>query len=185
MLRGKKKKLSSRFRSKFTVFYPFYASICIHKKCIHSQVSWKSLTHNLNLVLLHQTQVCECDMVGLDSHDMHESVYNLSFQVTVQWTSLRWPGGTACPPSPSPPWTRPSSLCWRWPLSWAPRSSTTEVRRTGVILFIVPSEGRVWLNLFHNSTSIFCGFYPPHTFLSPFLRARLSVEESHRFLIRS
>lgn len=96
-------------------------------------------------------------MIGLDSHDMHESVYNLSFQVTVQWTSLRWPGGTACPPSPSPPWTRPSSLCWRWPLSWAPRSSTTEVRRTNVILFIVPSEGRVSLNLFHNSTP------PPHT----------------------
>lgn len=112
---------------------------------------WKSLIQNLNLVLLYKTEVCECDMVRLDSHDMHESVYNLSFQVTVQWTSLRWPGGTACPPSPSPPWTRPSSLCWRWPLSWAPRSSTTEVRRTDVILFIVPSKGRSSLNLIHNS----------------------------------
>lgn len=65
----------------------------------------------------------------------------MSFQATVQWTSPRWPGGTACPPSPSPPWTRPSSLCWRWPPSWALRSSTTGVRRAHVwflLLFFMP-----------------------------------------------
>lgn len=50
------------------------------------------------------------------------------FQVTVPWTSLRWLGGTVCRPSPSPQWTRPSSLCWRWPPSWAPKSSITEVK---------------------------------------------------------
>ena len=54
---------------------------------------------------------------------------HIASQVTVQWTSPRWPGDTACPPSPSLPWTRPSSLCWRWPPSWALKSSTTEVKR--------------------------------------------------------